>query len=146
MRGLFVGLHGDVAGAQRVLRFLNCPKASGRQKREDGGPQAGHVAFRYQDRLSHQIRVHLIKDSIPLGDATLVYDAANRDAVFFNPLQDHARMESSSFDGGEQLVLRGVSEPPAKRDAAQFRIYQHRAIPVVPSEAQQSGCAGVIFF
>ena len=69
---------------------------------------------------------------------------SHRHAVLFHPLQNHARVERRAFDGGEQLVLRRVRQPPAERDAAQFRIHQHGAIAVVPGEPQQSGLAGAV--
>ena len=52
--------------------------------------------------------------------------------------KNHARVEGRAFDGREQLVLRGVSQLPAERDAAEFRIHQHRAVAVVPGQAQQA--------
>ena len=66
------------------------------------------------------------------------------DAVLSHPFQNHARMEGRPFDGREQLVLRGVRQTPAERDAAQFGIHQHGAVAVIPGEAQQAGLAGAI--
>ena len=68
------------------------------------------------------------------------------DAVLLHALQDHAGVEGGAFDGGEQLVLRGVGEAPAERDAAEFGIHQDGAIAVVPGEAQQAGLAGAVVF
>ena len=45
-----------------------------------------------------------------------------------------------------KLVLRGRCQFPAQRHSAQFRIHQHRAIAVVPAEAQQSGLSRPIDF
>ena len=61
-------------------------------------------------------------------------------------LQNHARVEGGPFDGREEFVLRGVRQIPAERHAAQFRVHQHGAIAVVPSEPQQPGLAAAIMF
>ena len=67
------------------------------------------------------------------------------DAVLRHALENDARVERRAFDGGEQLVLRRMRQIPAQRDAAQFRIHQHRAVAVVPGQPQQPGLAGAIF-
>ena len=61
-------------------------------------------------------------------------------------LEDDAGVEGRSFDGGEELVLRGVGEVPAEGDAAQFGVDEHGAVAVVPGEAEQAGLPGAIVF
>ena len=59
-------------------------------------------------------------------------------------LEDDAGVEGGAFDGGEELVLRGVQQVPAEGDAAELRVDEHGAVAVVPGEAQQAGLAGLI--
>ena len=65
-------------------------------------------------------------------------------AVFLEPIKDNPRVKRRPFDGREQLVLRRVGEAPAQANAAQFGIHQHRAVAVVPGEAQQPGRARAV--
>ena len=70
--------------------------------------------------------------------------AVNRNAAFGHPLQDDAGVERRAFDGREQLVLCGVEQVPAERDAAEIRLDQHGPVAVVPCQAQEAGLAGAI--
>ena len=55
-------------------------------------------------------------------------------------------MEGGAFDGGKELVLRGVYEIPAEGDAAEFGIDEDGAVAVVPTEAQEAGLTGFVGF
>ena len=80
-----------------------------------------------------------------MRDAAAVDDALRGRSVFAEAIEDHAGVESSAFDGGEQFVLRGVQQVPSDGHAAEIGIDQDRAVAVVPGHAQQAGLAGAIF-
>lgn len=50
-------------------------------------------------------------------------------------------MEGGAFNCCKKLVLGGVDEVTAQRNAAQIRVDQHGAVAVVPGKAQESGLA-----
>ena len=131
-------------GQSAVLRLLDRLERAGREEREDRRAQAGDIALRHQHRLVQHVRVDLIEHLVLLRDAAAVDDAADRHAVLFHALENDARVEGGAFDGGEELVLRGVRQVPAERDAAEFGIHQHRAVAVVPGQAQQPGLPGAV--
>ena len=81
-----------------------------------------------------------------MRDAAGVDDAGDGDAVFGHALEDDAGVEGGAFDGGEELVLRGVEEVPAEGDAAEFGVDEYGAVAVVPTEAKEAGLAGAIGF
>ena len=124
---------------------LQWMESSRRQERKDRRAQAGHIALGNQDGFPYHVGVHLIEHGIALRNTAAVDDAAHRHAVLFHAFENHAGVESGALDCGKKLVLRGVRQPPAERDAAQFRIHQHRAVAVIPGEAQQSGLPGAVF-
>ena len=105
------------------------------------GDAGGH-----EHGLVEHVGVDLIEHGVVLRDAAGVDDALDGDAVLGHALEDDAGVEGGAFDGGEELVLRGVDEVPAERDAAEFGIDEHGAVAVVPGEAQQAGLAGAIVF
>jgi hypothetical protein len=51
-------------------------------------------------------------------------------------IEDHAGVQRSAFDGGEEFILRRALQVPAKRDAAQVGIHQHSAVAVVPGQTE----------
>src|SRR5208283_3107299 len=144
--GRSIGLRLDdgMAGTERRLRFLHGAERAGGEEREDGRPQAGGIALRHKNRLAEHIGVDLIEYGILARDAAAVDDAMDGHAVLFHALENHARVERSAFDGGEEFVLRGVGETPAEGDAAQFGVHQDGAVAIVPGEAQETGLAGAI--
>ena len=79
-----------------------------------------------------------------MRDAAGVDDAVDGHAVLGHALEDDAGVEGGAFDGGEELVLRGVDEVPAEGDAAELGIDEDGAVAVVPGEAEQAGLAGAI--
>ena len=114
------------------------------EQREDAGAETGGCAVGHEDRLAEHVGVDLVEHAFLLRDAARVDDALHGDAVLRHALEDDAGVKCSALDGGKELVLRRVDEVPAERDAAEFRIYKHGAIAVVPAEAQQAGLSGSI--
>ena len=64
--------------------------------------------------------------------------------ILLHALENDARVERGAFNCREQLVFRRMRQIPAKRDAAQLRIHQHRAVAVVPGQPQQARLAGAV--
>jgi hypothetical protein len=62
--------------------------------------------------------VDLVENEIVLRDAAGVDDSLDRNAVLGHAFEDDARVKGGAFDGGEELVLRGVEQVPAEGDAA----------------------------
>ena len=77
-----------------------------------------------------------------MRNAAGVDDAVDADPVLGHALQYDARVEGRALDGGKELVLSGMDEIPAERDAAKLGIDQYGSIAVVPAEAQEAGLAG----
>ena len=88
--------------------------------------------------LFEHVGVDLVEHGVVLRNAAGVDDAIDGHAVLGHALEDDARVERRAFDGGEELVLRGVQQVPAEGDAAQLGIHQHRAVAVVPAQPQQA--------
>ena len=103
-------------------------------------------ARRHENGLAEHVGVDLVEHGVVLRNAAGVDDALDGDAVLGHALKDDAGVEGGAFDGGEELVLRGVDQVPAEGDAAEFGIHQHGAVAVVPGEAQQAGLAGAVGF
>ena len=59
-------------------------------------------------------------------------------AVLRHSLKNDAGVKRCTFNCREQFILRGVHQVPSKRYAAQFGIYQHGAVAVVPAQTQQA--------
>ncbi len=95
-----------------------------------------------EDGLAEDVGVDLVEDGVVLRDAAGVDDAVDGDAVFGHAFEDDAGVEGGAFDGGEELVLRGVDEVPAEGDAAEFGVDEDGAVAVVPAQAEEAGLAG----
>ena len=119
---------------------------AGGEEREDGGAEAGDVALGHQDRLAEHVGVDRLSTSFFCGMPPPLMMRWTGTPCSLHALEDDAGVEGGAFDGGEELVLRGVGEAPAERDAAEFGVDQDGAVAVVPGEAQQAGLAGAVVF
>ena len=144
--GFWFGGEGAVGEADGFLGFFDGAEGAGGEEREDAGAEAGGYAVGDEDGLVEDVGVDLVEDCVLLRDAAGVDDAVDGDAVFGHALEDDAGVEGGAFDGGEELVLRGVEEVPAEGDAAEFGVDEDGAVAVVPAEAEEAGLAGAIGF
>ena len=131
-------------GAHLLLRGFDGREDAGGELREDAGAEAGGRRGGHEHGLVEHVGVDLVEHGVVLRDAAGVDDALDGHAVLGHALEDDAGVEGGAFDGGEELVLRGVDEVPAEGDAAELGVDEHGAVAVVPGEAQQAGLAGAI--
>src|SRR5581483_4224495 len=96
-------------------------------------------------RSSEYVRIDLVKHVILLRNSAGIDHARDPHALVAHAVEDHARMKRRTFDRCEQFILRGALQIPAKRDAAQVRIYEDGAIAIVPRHPQETGLSGAIF-
>ena len=128
------------------MSFFDGVEGAGGEQGEDAGAEAGGDAGGHQDGFAEHVGVDLVEHGVVLRNAAGVDDAVDGHAVLGHALEDDAGVEGGAFDGGEELVLRGVDQVPAEGDAAEFGIDEDGAVAVVPGEAQQAGLAGAIVF
>jgi hypothetical protein len=58
-----------------------------------------------------------------LRNASSVDHVIDGNTMLGHTLKNDARMEGRAFNCGKQLILRGMNEVPAERDAPQLGIY-----------------------
>src|SRR5208337_2079597 len=136
-----VRLDDAVLGAEGFLRLLNRGKRARGERGKDGRTEAGHIRLRYQYRLVQHVGVHAVQHLILLRNAARIDDATYGHTVVLHALENNAGVKGGALNRGKEFVLGRMREGPAEGHAAELRIHQHRAVAVIPGQAQQTGLA-----